>query len=338
MATIQGICSPLIDHATGALPGAAWFDALDSLRPSRPLAIRGSIQADAHGVVDIDAYKRSLAAYAARGHQVWLVLEASLCRIHEGAGAGDSSLSPNAVLYPQGNASINKWIDAYSLTCCDVLGKLGPDCPAIVILGNEFNVLAPSLQLGQPIPADKPEALAPEAAAMLTWQTATRIKNLCPQVRNIYPAAMSDLVKFQTSVSDDWIGGYLTKQIQYLEALGLAAPWPWQGVLLNQEGALTAAYENYIFYGVSHLKSTLGITGPTCITEFGTPSAGLDVGVMTTAFNAANALAYALFFYLFGQDRGYGTHGTPSIVADELVPGTETAWCPLLRERYQNTS
>ena len=334
---LQGIVSPLLDHASGAIPGTAWFAALDSLRPGRPLAIRGSISADASGVIAIEAYKRSLAAYQSRGHQVWLLLEASLCRIQEGAGAQNPALSPNAPLYAQGNATLNKWIDAYSLTCCDTLNKLGDDCPAIVILGNEFNVCAPTLQLGQPIPTDKPEALAPEAAAMLTWQTATRIRNLCPQVTTIYPAAMSDLVKFNTSVSDAWIGGYLTKEIAYLASLGLAAPWPWQGVCLNQEGALTTAYQQYIFYGVSHLKSTLGITGPTCITEFGTPSEGLDSAVMTTAFNATNALAYANFFYLFGQDRGYGTHGMPTIVAGELMPGAETAWCPLLRTLYQST-
>lgn len=86
MTAFQGIVSPLLDEVSKAIPGKAWFDALTSLRPGKPLAIRASISSDASGTINIDAYKRSLANYQSRGHQVWLLLEASLCRIHEGSG------------------------------------------------------------------------------------------------------------------------------------------------------------------------------------------------------------------------------------------------------------
>ena len=326
---IQGIVSPLVSQ--GALPGDAWFAALDALRPGKPLAIRGSIAGGADGTVDIAMYRESLQRYAAHGHTVYAVLEASIGR--------QAGMNPNDVLRPEGQCATNNWIESYSLTCCDTLLKLGDAAPTNLILFNEANIVVPHLAPGDAIPADKPEALSPQVAAAATWLTATRIRSLCPAVQNIYPAAMSDLVKFQTSVSDEWLGGWVTEQFQYLQSLGLSAPWPFGGLLVNQEGNPNLAYEQYIFYGLSHLKSTFGLTGPTLITEWGDgvpPQSPADVAAITASFTAMNSLAYAMFFFTAGFYENYGTWQV-GVSNGELVPGTQTPWVPLLQSLYQGT-
>ena len=330
MTAIQGIVSPIADPNTGVYVGPEWIAALDSLRPGQPLAIKGSISAGADNTVHIEGYKAGLHALQNAGHHVTLLLEENLWF--------QNGVNPNDVLYTLDGtvAQANKWIDNYSLTACQTLNALGEDCPSVVIISNEYNVQNPHLLPGDVVPSNKPEALSPQVAAAATWLTATRIKSLCPQIKTVYPAAMSDLVKFNTSLVDGWIGGFLTEEIQYLQSLGLSSPWPWEGILLNCEGAMTQEYTQYVMYGSSHLKSSLGISGPTIFSEWGTPAQGLDEAVMTAAFEAMNAAAYSMYFFSSGVYQGYGVFEV-QVVGNRFVPEKATAWLLLLQKLYQGT-
>ena len=345
---LQGVVSPLCDPSTGVFPGPDWLDAIESLRQGQPLAIRGSIGADPENHVHLDWLRNGMRAYRARGHPVYLVLEASLSRFHElPANAGNPALLPNAALGFEGNPLLNDFINRYSLTACSVLEQLRAtgDLPAGVWLANEPNVLSSGVQPGDSIPVTKPEALAPAVYGALLQTTAMRLRALVPQLTTIWPACFSVLVKFATGVAGEspWFEHYWRLALAYLAAHGQHPPYPWIGLGANLEGAVAApnqfgpgTYADYVFYSLARIKGEFGITGPSVVGEWGVPSQGLNTDVMAASFRALDHYASHMFFFCAGMWENYGTWPV-TIAGNRFIPGPPTALVPFLRAMYTGT-
>lgn len=331
IASVCGIVAPIADQQAKACAGEAWCEAVGGISP-RIAFVRGSIGADHQGNVDVGLLKRGLQAYADVRLPVHAVLELNLGPL--------ASHNPNDHLGYHGDMFKNPFIDAYTNVVIKLLNELGDLCPAVVWLGNEFNVQAalnptgsgkviPQLALGDLADPSKPEALSPEAAWSLTYHASYWIAKECPQVLTIYPAALSYDLAFKTSQYDDWIGGFIDTGFAYLARHGAKAPWPFTGLSLNTEGIMDTAYAAYIRSGMAQHKQDHGIGGPTVIGEWGVPAAGLDVGAMTTTARLLSGICEEMSFFAAHQSGGYGIFAL-TFAGGLFVPGAPTEWLAAL--------
>jgi hypothetical protein len=334
MTAIQGIVSPLCDQNAQVAVGPAWVAAIKALSPHITF-VRGSISADSHGNLDIALLKRGLQAFADAGLEVRAVLELNLGPL--------AKQNPNASLGWKGDVFKNPFIDAWVNRTIALLNDLGPLCPSKVWVCNEMNLQAarnptntgviPELVMGGIADPSKPSALSGKVAWSMTYEAALWLKRECKRVTTIYPAAMSILVAFNGSQHDGWVEGFINTGLQYLQAHGVHAPFPWDGLSANMEGLVTEDYARYTAEGLQGHMTDWGMTGPLVVGEWGVPSSSpgkpLNVPAMTAAIAGISRHFDSAAFFAAQVYGGYGIWPVQHI-GGEIVPGAATDWATAL--------
>lgn len=347
---IPGIVSPVCDAITGVIPGPQWLDALASLSPGRPLAIRAGISAGPDDVIREDAIVKGTLAYRQRGHQVIFVLEEGMSNYHLLPGnTGKANLLPNAVLGLDGNPFQNDWIVRSRDATQGLFTRLAREgaLPDGVIIGNEPNLEGVSLNPGDLVLTAKGSSRAPQVYAGELVQLGGMVAKYFPTIQYIWPAGFSQLVKFFAGVAGNspWFQQYWNDIHATLQAHGVPQPYPWQGLNVHLEGDIskqfagkTDTYADYVFSSLTEIKTLLKIPGPSIAGEWGVPAGVLDPIRMTASYRKLQQYAYLAFFFQAGclkpsDPLDYGCW-TWTVSNGYFVPMRMTPWVPLLTQLF----